>query len=320
MKFVRFILREDVYKNERLGILTEEGVVDLQSAYKNWLELNKNCSAKSARTISEIIFSDDLVNFLNYGDLSLEYTRIILEDKFLCEKFSFSEDKIILLAPITNPPGIRDFISFEEHIKNTRKKRNLEVPPKWYEIPAYYKGSTATIKGPDENIIWPNYTRKLDYELEIACIIGKKAESISREQAGEYIFGYTIMNDFSARDIQMEEVSIGLGPAKGKDFATSLGPYIVTKDEFSNLYDLKMSAFVNGEKWSEGSTKTMFRKFDELIEYASKSEKLLPGDILGSGTVGLGCGLELDRFLKPGDVVELEIENIGKLKNKIIKT
>jgi 2-keto-4-pentenoate hydratase/2-oxohepta-3-ene-1,7-dioic acid hydratase in catechol pathway len=218
-----------------------------------------------------------------------------------------------------HPPNIRDFIAFETHIKNARAKRNSEVPAEWYNLPTYYRGTTSGIIGPDDEVRWPNYTNKLDYELELACIIGKGGENISKANAEDHIFGYTIMNDFSARDIQMREMSIGLGPAKGKDFATALGPYIITKEELGDPYNLKMEAYVNGELWSEGNTGSIYWKFPDMIEYASQSESLLPGDILGSGTVGFGCGLELDKFLKPNDVVELRIEKLGSLINKVVK-
>jgi 2-keto-4-pentenoate hydratase/2-oxohepta-3-ene-1,7-dioic acid hydratase in catechol pathway len=158
----------------------------------------------------------------------------------------------------------------------------------------------------------------MDYELELAIVIGKSGKDIPAEKAGEYIAGYMIMNDFSARDAQMKEMKVGLGPAKGKDFATAFGPWLVTPDEISDPYNLKMIARVNGEVWSEGNSKTMFRKFTEIIEYASKSERLVAGDVIGSGTVGTGCGFELGKFLNFGDTVELEIENLGTLRNYIV--
>lgn len=189
----------------------------------------------------------------------------------------------------------------------------------WYEIPIYYKGSTDTIIGSDEICNWPSYSNKMDYELEFACVIGKEGMNIKKEEASDYIAGYTILNDFSARDTQFLEMEGKLGPAKGKDFCSAIGPYMVTPDEIDDVYDMEMVARVNKEVWSQGNTKTMYRTFEEIIEYVSQSEPLKPGDILGSGTVGKGCGLELNKFLKSGDVVELEIPPLGILKNKVIK-
>lgn len=319
MRFVRFTIMKDPFKNARLGVELEGGVLDLRSAYEKWLIENKSVTKDAAQNLASIIFPSNIVGFLNHGDVSINAVHDIFENSRNIEDYLFLKEEVKLLSPIVNPPHLRDFISFEEHIKNSRKRRNLEIPPKWYEVPAYYKGGTSTIIGHDDDVKWPQYTEILDYELEFACIIGKGGKNISKENAEDHIFGYTILNDFSARDIQMDEMSIGLGPAKGKDFATSLGPAIVTKDEIKNPYNLSMKAYVNGEKWSDGSTSTMYRSFPELIEYVSQHETLLPGDILGSGTVGLGCGLELGKSLKPNDVVVLEVEGIGQLRNKVIK-
>lgn len=319
MRYVRYIVDKDFFQKPRLGVEVEGGVLDLNSAYKDWLIQYESVTENAAEHLANSVFPGNIVEFLQYGDLSLNAVNNVLNEDFDKEKYIFSKSTVTLLSPIVNPPHLRDFISFEEHISNARKRRGLQMPEKWYDIPAYYKIGTSTIIGPDDDVKWPSYTEFVDYELEIACIIGKSGKNIKKEEAGDYIFGYTILNDFSARDIQADEMSIGLGPAKGKDFATALGPCIVTKDELSDPYNLTMKAYVNGEKWSEGSSSTIYRTFAEMIEYVSQNETLLPGDILGSGTVGLGCGLELGKKLKPNDVVELEIEGIGKLKNTIVK-
>jgi 2-keto-4-pentenoate hydratase/2-oxohepta-3-ene-1,7-dioic acid hydratase in catechol pathway len=166
-------------------------------------------------------------------------------------------------------------------------------------------------------LAWPLQTTKLDYELELACVIGRKGRDIPAGEASRYIAGYTIMNDFSARDIQLREMACRLGPAKGKDFATAIGPCLVTPDEIADLDSLVMTARVNGEVWSEGRFGSIHWSFPQMIEHASRGECLYPGDLFGSGTVGGGCGLELDRYLKPGDVVELEIQPIGVLRTPI---
>ncbi len=223
------------------------------------------------------------------------------------------------MAPLPNPPSLRDFIAFEDHVAATSKKRGQAIPQEWYKAPAYYKGNHRTIIGPDEDLPWPLDTTKLDYELELACIIGRKGRDIAERDASAYIAGYTIMNDFSARDIQFQEMACRMGPAKGKDFATAIGPCLVTPDEIPALNDLTMIARVNGQAWSKGRFGTIHWSFPQMIAHVSRGETIYPGDIFGSGTVGGGCGLEMDRYLNPGDVVELEIEPIGVLRTRVIK-
>jgi 2-keto-4-pentenoate hydratase/2-oxohepta-3-ene-1,7-dioic acid hydratase in catechol pathway len=230
----------------------------------------------------------------------------------------YSVADVQLSAPLPDPPSLRDFIAFEDHIAATSKKRGQSIPPEWYKAPVYYKGNHRTIIGPDDPLSWPLDTTKLDYELELACIIGRKGKDISERQAEDYIAGYTIMNDFSARDIQFQEMACRLGPAKGKDFATALGPCLVTPDEIADLGALTMIARVNGEEWSRGRFGTIHWSFPQMIAHVSRGEAIYPGDVFGSGTVGGGCGLEMDRYLKPGDVVELEIQPIGVLRTNVV--
>jgi len=222
-----------------------------------------------------------------------------------------------IAAPLPNPSSLRDFIAFEDHIAATSKRRGQPIPPEWYKAPVYYKGNHRTIIGPDEDLPWPLNTTKLDYELELACVIGCKGQDIAEREAQDYIAGYTVMNDFSARDIQFQEMACRLGPAKGKDFATALGPCLVTPDEIPDLTALTMLARVNGEEWSRGRFGTIHWSFPQMIAHVSRGEMIYPGDVFGSGTVGGGCGLEMDRYLKPGDVVELEIQPIGVLRTRV---
>jgi fumarylacetoacetate (FAA) hydrolase len=235
---------------------------------------------------------------------------------------------VVFEAPIQNPPSLRDFYAFEQHVKNARAKRGLDIPKEWYDFPAFYYSNPHVIYGPDHDVPYPSYSRRLDYELEIACVIGKGGVDISEQKAESHIAGYTIMNDWSARDVQVGEMKVGLGPAKAKDFATSLGPWLVTADELQDRkmapgkYELKMTARVNGTILSRGNTSTMHWTFPQMIARASQSVQLYPGDVFGSGTVGNGSILELgektQRWLKPRDTVELEIERLGKLRNRII--
>ena len=236
-----------------------------------------------------------------------------------CETIFYQPEQVRMMAPLPNPASLRDFIAFEEHIAATSKKRGQPIPPEWYKAPVYYKGNHRTIIGPDEDLVWPLETAKLDYELELACVIGRKGRDISERDAPEYIAGYTVMNDFSARDIQFQEMACRLGPAKGKDFATAIGPCLVTPDEIPDLDALTMIARVNGEVWSTGRFGTIHWSFPQMIAHVSRGETIYPGDLFGSGTVGGGCGLEMDRFLNPGDVVELEIRPIGILRNRVVK-
>src|SRR5918996_2552759 len=204
--------------------------------------------------------------------------------------------EVRLLAPVLHPPSVRDFYAFEQHVATARAARGLEVPPEWYEQPVFYFSNPAAIYGPEQEIPYPEGTEELDYELEVAAIIG---------DAGE-IGGFTIMNDWSARDLQRHEMKVGLGPAKGKNFATSIGPVVVTTDEFPGN-DGVMIARVNGEERSRGSLRDLNWPWAELIAHAARNTRLFPGDVIGSGTVGTGCILEHGdgRWLQHGDVVEL---------------
>ena len=226
-------------------------------------------------------------------------------------------DEVVFL-PSIEAGSLRDFIAFEQHIKAVRSRRGADIPEAWYRMPIYYKGNYRTLLGHDQQLTWPRYSQRMDYELELACIIGKEGIDIAEDGAETYIGGYTVMNDWSARDIQMEEMSVGLGPSKGKDFGTSIGPWVVTPEEF-NSGDARMTARINGELWSDGNIGQIHWSFPQMIVHVSMDETLYPGDILGSGTVGGGCGLELDRWLQTGDVVELEVEGIGVLRNRVVR-
>jgi fumarylacetoacetate (FAA) hydrolase len=216
--------------------------------------------------------------------------------------------EVDLRPPVLHPPAVRDFYAFEQHVKTARALRGLEVPPEWYEIPVFYFSNPAAIYGPGDEIPRPPDTAELDYELEVAAVIGANGE----------IGGFTIMNDWSARDLQRAEMKVGLGPAKGKDFATSLGPVLVTRDEFEGSTGT-MIARVNGEERSRGNLGDMYHSWDAIVAHAARNTRLRPGDVLGSGTVGTGCILEHGdgRWLQPGDVVELEVEGIGVLRNRV---
>ena len=218
-------------------------------------------------------------------------------------------EDVRLLAPVPRPPSVRDFYAFEEHVRNAARVTGRPgVPDEWYELPVFYFSNPAAIYGPDDVIPYPAGSAELDYELEVAAVIG----------ADGAIGGFTVMNDWSARDLQRREMRVGLGPAKGKDFATSLGPVVVTPDELGDLR-LEMVARVNGDERSRGNLASIYHSWDAIVARAAENTQLVPGDVIGSGTVGSGCILEHGdgRWLQPGDVVELEVEGIGILRNTI---
>ena len=330
MKLVTFEIDTPIGALQRIGALgSNKEIVDLTSAHT--LMLAEKMPAQRAARMAEGLIPPSMLSLLEAGDRGFELAASTVEyidslgaDSSLRgprgETIIFKEADVRLLAPVPRPRTMRDFLAFQAHMENAAEKTGREVPPLWYEIPCYYKGNPDTVVGPEEDIPWPSYTRLLDYELEFALFIKKEGVDIKAEDAHEYIGGYTIFNDISARDIQGQEMSIGLGPAKGKDMdkGNALGPCLVTPDEFDPS-DARMIARVNGETWTDGNTGDMYYPFPKLIEYLSKGETLHPGDCLGSGTVGMGCGIEHGNFIQPGDVIELEIEGIGILRNRIVK-
>ena len=235
---------------------------------------------------------------------------------------------IQVVPPFNSAPSLRDFYAFEQHVVTAHANRGRAVPKAWYDIPVFYFSNPSSTYGHDQEIPTPKYSQALDYELEVAAVIGKPGRDIPSDKAMDHIFGFTIFNDWSARDEQRKEMSVGLGPAKGKDFASSFGPYIITPDELEDrsagrpgVYDLQMVARVNGEEYSRGNWNTLHYSFGEMIARASADVTLYPGDIIGSGTVGTGCLLELTKgegpWLQKGVVVELEIERLGVLRNRV---
>lgn len=258
----------------------------------------------------------DILAFIAAGPAALSLAKEIMAYRAQ-ERFLIPLEDTHLRAPLPQPASLRDFFAFEEHAKAGSARRQEAMPREWYEVPAYYKGNHREIYGPNDEIPWPFYTRRLDFECEIACVIGRQGRNISLEQAQDYIFGYMIFNDFSARDIQKKEMVLRMGPAKGKDFANAFGPYLVTADEVDPIHDFSMTIKVNGETWSQGHFKDQYWGFPLLVSHVSQEETVYPGDILGSGTFYKGCGLDLDRWIKPGDVLELEVPKLGILKNII---
>ncbi len=258
-----------------------------------------------------------------------------------CGDHIFPETEVRLLAPLPVPNSIRDFANFELHClqalensmrtraasqpdpdaayRNYRDSGAYALPPIWYERPFYFKGNRMSCSGHGATIQWPRFTTLMDYELEFAAIIGRQGIDISPDQAHKHIFGYTIYNDFSARDEQVRDQQFRMGPSKGKDFDTgnAMGPWIVTRDEIADPYDLLMAVRVNGDLRGRGSSRAMQHTFEACIAFVSRDETVYPGDVFGSGTVGNGCGFEVGRYLEPGDLVELEVSGLGTLRNVV---
>ena len=225
-------------------------------------------------------------------------------------------DEVRLLAPIPAPPMVRDFYAFEEHVRAGFARRGGDIPEEWYAFPANYKSNHRAIIGPGEVIPWPSFTEELDYELEIAAVVGIGGRDLDEATAHHHLFGFTILNDVSARDLQRREMAVRLGPAKSKDFATVLGPVLVTTDEV-DVTDLRATATIDGETVTDTTTADMHWSFAQMLAWASRDEDVFPGNVLGSGTVAGGCGLEHGRMLQPGEAIALHVAGIGTLANVV---
>ncbi len=317
-------------KSDRVGIFYEDQVYDLQ---------------KTGKAI-KIILPSTMKELLEGEKLTMKLAEKVFEAIKKGEiKSGIKSKTITFLSPVPNPTSLRDGYAFRQHVFMARRNRGVEMIPEFDQFPIFYFGNHNTVFGEGIIKVEDDHLEKLDFELECAVVIGKKGKNISVQDADSYIAGYLIMNDWSARVLQMDEMKLNLGPAKGKDFATSIGPWLVTVDELEpfkiatpsgNKYDLKMTARHNGKQISEGNLKDMNWTFAELIERASYGVTLFPGDVIGSGTVGTGCYLELNGtwgieakekgesftpiWIKDGDDFELEIAGLGVLKNRIKKS
>lgn len=322
MKLCTFELRTHLGRHRRVGAVRSDGIVDLNFACAALLADRKLMQAQAR---ADVLLPPRMSALLDLEEEGIEMARAAAD--FVQPDMRGPNDETLLhgpadvrfTAPLPDPRSVRDFFAFEQHVKTGFAKRGEPMPEEWYEIPVYYKSGHHNILGTGEDVLWPEFTQKFDYELELAAIIGRRGTNVKSADAAAYIAGYTVMNDFSARDIQRREMKVRLGPAKGKDWATALGPYLVTRDEISDVYNLEMTSRVNSEEWSRGNSRTMHWKFEEMIAFLTLDDRVLPGDVIGSGTVGGGCGLELDRWVKPGDVMELEIERIGVLRNRVLR-
>jgi fumarylacetoacetate (FAA) hydrolase len=318
----------------RLGFLIGENIIDVQFAS---LKYSMNRDEKNIKSLPA-----DIITFLAMGEEALAFAR---EVHSWCERKTPEEvifpgqggqkmSELELYAPVPRPTSMRDGYAFRQHVEAARRNRGVEMIPEFDLFPVFYFTNHQAVIGPGEMQVMPEHLKKLDFELEAAIVIGKQGRNIKAEDADDHIFGYTIMNDWSARYLQMEEMKLSLGPAKGKDFATAIGPYLITKDELASRripgpkgerYDLTMTCRVGSEEVSRGNLKDMSWTFAEIIERASYGVTLYPGDVIGSGTVGTGCFLELNgskvydnRWLGIGDEVTCSIEMLGDLTNTVV--
>ena len=347
MRFVTFLNSKN---QPRVGVLVEDSpqkphpsaalnqiphkIIDVSAAVQ-WLSSQEGVSIPLPLDMLAVIHEQDVILPAMKRILNLCQDSKLPQS--LLSTLLFNEDQVRLLSPIPRPLSMRDGYAFRQHVETARRNRGLPMIPEFDQFPVFYFTNHLAVTGPGDVTVQTLTQDKLDFELEVAIVIGKECRNVSPEQADQYIFGYMVMNDWSARTLQMEEMKLNLGPAKGKDFATSLGPYLVTRDELSPYavqgqpskagasHNLWMKAYVNGKQLSEGNLKDMNWTFAQIVARASYGVTLHPGEVIGSGTVGTGCLLELNGskitdnlWLKPGDQVVMEVEALGRLENRVL--
>jgi fumarylacetoacetate (FAA) hydrolase len=321
MKLVSYVTKSA--PEARAGILVGEKIIDLSRGLEE--KRAHSHDVRDVETRGLLAFIERAATLRHHADV------LALDPPASC---SVPASHATLVSPLPRPPSMRDGYAFRQHVETARKNRGLEMIPEFDMFPVFYFTNHQAVIGPGDLHVLPLHMDRLDFELEGAIVVGKQGRNLTTANADDHIFGYTIMNDFSARALQMEEMKLSLGPAKGKDFATALGPYLVTRDELAakciktpngEQHDLEMRAWVNGVRVSTGNLKDMTFTFAQILERASYGVTLFPGDVIGSGTCGTGCFLELNgskvtqnQWLKPGDVVALEIDGLGRLENRVV--
>lgn len=321
MRLVTFEIMTPIGTKQRIGAFLGNWMVDLNLGYTRYLY--ENNPLELACDLASALIPSDMIGLFKSGKEGLDAARETLdylarlEDKGPLhgargETIFHQTDQVRLKAPVPRPCSIRDYSSYQAHVEFFQ-----ETPQEaWFRMPVCYKGNPGSVIGPEDTIFWPGFSDRLDYEMEYGIYIGKEGINIPRDQAREHIAGYTIFNDISARDWQQKEMTCYLGPYKGKDTCNVMGPCLVTPDEVDPA-DMRMVTRVNNEVWSEGNSGTSHWTVDQLVEYASLEETLYPGDFLAMGTIGKGSGIELDRWIRPGDLIEMEAEGIGTLRNRV---
>jgi fumarylacetoacetate (FAA) hydrolase len=325
--------------HDRAGVLEGSDVIDLAHAFA-WHE--HQAGRRSDEAAVRARYGEGVLGFVENEEAARPAADTIV-DAFRGGRLPYSFDgrllsqplaAVTLRAPIPSPPSLRDGYAFRQHVEAARRGRGLPMIPEFYAFPVFYFSNHRGIVGPGDVLVRPRHTERLDYELEAAVVVGKRGTDLGTEEADRAIFGLAILNDWSARALQAEEMKLNLGPAKGKDFATSMGPWLVTVDELApratrtdrgTVFDLEMRASVNGQELSRGNTRDMSWTFAEILARASYGVELVPGDVIGSGTCGTGCLLELNgskeqdaQWLAVGDVVVLEIDGLGRLENRVV--
>lgn len=328
MKLLTFKKENEI----RTGVLTldESKVIDLKEGLQ-WLRAEGKSPAQLDPDAGK-----EMIRLIENQDSSLpaiESIQLAQKEGRLPQEFLRDEKELTLLSPIPRPVSCRDGYAFRQHVETARRNRGVPMIPEFDQFPVFYFTNHLAITGPGELFIQPKAMERLDFELEVGMVVGKKGRNLTAQNADEHIFGFTIMNDWSARAMQMQEMKMSLGPAKGKDFATSLGPYLVPRASLHSRknptpngeqHDLRMKAFVNQKQLSDGNLKDMSWTFAQILERVSYGVDVHPGEVIGSGTVGTGCFLELNgskitdnQWLQPGDEVILEVEELGSLRNVI---
>jgi 2-keto-4-pentenoate hydratase/2-oxohepta-3-ene-1,7-dioic acid hydratase in catechol pathway len=334
MKLVSYRIPSPLGSDVRVGAHRDGYILDATGVIAwHLLQSQKGLNRGRAREIAAAYVGRDMVDFIRGGEATLALLREAVAaaesagasaevaDRGESFTFRIASDAVTLEVPL-RPVSIRDGLNCYTHFKNILSIKSIDkVPDLFSKRPFYYRGSHTSVSGPDSVVKWPVYSEKLDYELEMFAVIGREGENIAQEEAMAYIYGYTIFNDLSGRSIQPEDSATTLGPSKSKCFTDGnvMGPYLVTADEVGDPHHLRMIARINGELWSENNTEEMQLKFPEMISFISWNERLYPGECIASGTMSLGAGIEMDRWLKPGDVIELEVEKLGLLRTQVVR-
>ena len=336
MKLVSFEVHTQLGRFERIGALAHGTIIDLNAACTGLFAQSSDSNA--ARRQAAALVPPDMIEFLEGGaparaaaEQAVAYAGERLRHDAIAlgphgQRLAFSETEIRWLAPVPRPPMIRDGILLLDHYRVGMERlfkiaEKDRMPEAARSMPIFWKPSRAAVAGHVEPIRWPKYSEKLDYEFELGLYIGKAGKDIPAERAHEHIAGYTVFNDLGLRDVQPPEMSLRMGPAKSKDFATSkiMGPYLVTADEVPEVTGLRMINRVNGEVWFDGKISGWAFTFAQFIAHVSRDEMVNVGDFFGSGPPAFSVGFELDRWIKPGDVVSCEIEGVGILSNRIVR-
>lgn len=315
MKFGRISRESPDGAVARLVVVEPEKgrVIDLAQAGMLHAMGKRHASREAARRVARAMFPGSMAQALGASGLLVEAATEVIQGSY-GDDASLGIDEVSWLAA-SDPPVLRDGLTFIGHIKGWHERMEREVPESMLLIPGFTKNSASTVIGHDATVPWPGYINQMDYELELGYVIGREGSSVRPEDALDYVFGITLYNDFSGRDLQGNELPIGMGATKSKDFAHAIGPWITTLDEFDDLDAIPMEVRVNGETWAKGNSGGKLWTLEELVAYVSLGERILPGDVIGSGTMGNGSALELGRQLKPGDVVELEAGGVGVLRS-----